>query len=90
MKLINAIAAAAVIGSSFITANPAKAGHCFESSISEDMNELILEGRTLSEAWKEQIRIGTSDGSNYCWRRTKATIRTYRTVLPALYNAVFK
>ena len=90
MKLFNAIAAAAVLGTSLVTANHAQAGACYSSLITDDMNMLVMEGKSVSEAWQEQIRLGNSDGSDYCWRKTKSYLMTYKLSMPALYNAVFR
>ena len=90
MKLFNAIAAAAVIGCSFLIPVPAQAGGCYASYIVDDMNMLLMEGKNVNEAWQEQVRLGNSDGSAYCWRQTKSYLRTYRIIMPALYEAVFK
>ena len=90
MKLFKAIAAAAVVGTSLLVSSPVEAAGCYDSLIVDDMNSLIMEGKSLQEAWQEQVRLGNSDGSDYCWRRAKSYLITYRSIMPALYNAVYK
>ncbi len=90
MKLFNAIAAAAVVGGSFAAATPAQAVGCYTALIVDDMNMLVMEGESVAAAWQEQVRLGNSDGSDYCWRRTKSYLLNYKIIKPALYNAVFR
>ena len=91
MRLFASIAAtSAVIGTSLFTINPVEAGACYTSLIVDDMNMLVMEGKSVSDAWQEQVRLGNSDSSDYCWRQTKSTLMTFKSIKPALYNAVFR
>ena len=91
MKLLNVIAAAAVLGASLLAiGNAAKANACYPSLIVDDMNMLVMEGKSVQQAWQEQVRLGNSDGSDYCWRRTQSYLRLYAPIKRALYTAIYK
>ena len=89
MKLLTYFAAA-VVGTSFAAVQPAKAGACYPSLITDDMNILVMEGKSVDAAWQEQVRIGNADGTDYCWRKTKSYIMSYKIIRMPLYNAVFR
>ena len=88
-KLFNAIAAAAVIGTSLITANPAQARGCYVSMATMDMDSLIAGGASLKQAYQYAVSNGNLDGSDMCWIKLKGFSKSVQHVYPALYRAIW-
>ena len=75
MKLFNAIAAAAVIGASFITPTPVKAGYgCYPSLVVPDYKEFVAGGAAPRMAMELSLGENT-DGSTNCKYRVNAALK---------------
>ena len=72
MKLFNSIAAAAVIGASFIMANPVQAGSCYPASASMTIKQVVNGGGSWDLAWQAARQEGQWDGSEVCTYRVKS------------------
>ena len=89
MKLFNAIAATAVIGTAFMSMNPAHAAGCYVSWAASDMNSLIEGGASLEQAYKYTASKGNLDGTDMCWIKLKGFSKEVNTVYPALYRSIW-
>tara|TARA_E500000178_G_scaffold186094_1_gene184316 strand:+ start:395 stop:625 length:231 start_codon:yes stop_codon:yes gene_type:complete len=76
MKLFNAITATAVvIGTSFIAANPAKAGGCYPALASTIIEQVINGGGSAQQGWEAARQEGNWDGSEVCTYRVRSYLR---------------
>ena len=80
MKLFNAIAAAAVVGTSFVAANPAKAG-CYPSLASKIIVPIIRETGDHKLALLEAHKAGYFDPTTGCDARTISYVKKYWNVI---------
>ena len=77
MKLFNAIAAAAVIGTSFIAANPANAGNgnfCAPSSAGMEYFSMRGGGANHEFAWKHAV-LPNHDGTQACHYKIISSVK---------------
>ncbi len=75
MKLFSSIAAAAVIGASFIAPNPAEAAYCSPYLAYKTMKQVIDGGGTWKQAW--QSTGNYHDGTEICTIRIKSFWKKY-------------
>ena len=85
MKLISAIATAAVIGTSFIDASPAKASGCYTSLAVNIIGEVVRGGGSPQEALDAAVAEGFID-SKGCITRVRGRMRS----LPSTYGDVLR
>ena len=85
MKLFNAIAAAAVVGASFIDASPAKASGCFTSTAVVIIGEVVRGGGSPQEAVDAAVAEGVIN-SKGCITRVRGRMRS----LPSTYGDVLR
>ena len=71
MKLFNAIAAAAVIGTSLIVIQPAIAG-CYPALASTKIKQVVKGGGSVQQGWEVARQEGDWDGSELCTYRVRS------------------
>ena len=75
MKVFSAIAAAAVIGASFITANPARANTgCYPNLAATVMKQVIRGGASFELAVQAAAEEGYAIATKTCWYRIKSQL----------------
>ena len=88
MKLFSSIAAAAVIGASFITANPAKAG-CYPSLAASKMETMLHAGLSHADAFQYAFDQGLIDNNRGCVLEVKGYVIQYRILYPKASSLFF-
>ena len=88
MKL-TALATAALAASTIAFAPAAQARGCYAATATDEMNDLIAGGATLSQAWTYVNNIGLVDGSDMCWTKVKGYSRRMNLVHPYTYRAIW-
>ena len=87
MKLFNTIAAAAVIGASFIAPNPAEAVECYPPLASEIIDQVMQGGGSAKEA----IDVAVSEGfinSQGCVTRVRGYMRNHSSSFSSTLRAM--
>jgi hypothetical protein len=88
MKLLNAIAAAAVIGTSFIAARPAEAG-CYPSLAATKMETMLHAGLSHKEAFQYAFDQDLIDNNRGCVLEVKGYVIQYRNSYPKASSMFF-
>ncbi len=76
MKIFSSIAAAAVIGTSFIAASPVKAGGCYPPTAAKIIDQVIKGGGSPKEAMDAAVSDGNIN-NQVCVIRVKGYMRNH-------------
>jgi hypothetical protein len=82
MKMLNAIAAAAIIGASFMAASPAKAAGCYPSLAAKIIDEVMQGGGSAKDAIDAAVSEGNIN-SQGCVTRVRGYMRNYSVLYPS-------
>ena len=86
---ITALATAALAASTIAFAPSAKAGGCYVSTASMDMNNMMAGGATLQQAYNYAHQNGSVDGTDMCWTKLKGYVRQMNYAVPYLHRAIW-
>ena len=87
MKLLNTIAAAAIIGASFMAASPAKAAGCYPSLAAKIIDEVMQGGGSAKEAIDAAVSEGFIN-SQGCVTRIRGYMRNYSSSFSSTLRAM--
>ena len=85
MKLFNAIAAAAVIGTSILSVTPAQANACYPNTAASKMETMMAAGLSPREAFS-YVHSGGHLNSRECVLLMKGTVMQYPYSYPRAYR----